>query len=137
MESPTFIPPTKTVEAMTRDLRFHPSTTVDPRQLSREQIEFFNREGYLAPIPLFGQEEIADIRSYFDELLARTLAAGGSSYSISHRAPEPWARLRLIDRRADCFLCKGPAWRECDRMGFALLLQDARRRETRVLASGC
>jgi non-haem Fe2+, alpha-ketoglutarate-dependent halogenase len=83
MEAPTFIPPTKTVEAMTRDLRFHPSTTVDPRRLSREQIEFFNREGYLAPIPLFGQEEIADIRSYFGDVLARTLAAGGSSYSIA------------------------------------------------------
>ncbi|MGA7238819.1 MAG: phytanoyl-CoA dioxygenase family protein [Bryobacteraceae bacterium] len=83
MEAPTFIPPTKTVEAMTRDLRFHPSTTVDPRRLSREQIEFFNREGYLAPIPLFGQEEIADIRSYFGDVLVRTLAAGGSSYSIA------------------------------------------------------
>jgi non-haem Fe2+, alpha-ketoglutarate-dependent halogenase len=83
MEAPTFIPPTKTVEAMTRDLRFHPSTTVDPRRLSREQIEFFNREGYLAPIPLFGQEEIADIRSYFGDVLAHTLAAGGSSYSIA------------------------------------------------------
>jgi ectoine hydroxylase-related dioxygenase (phytanoyl-CoA dioxygenase family) len=51
--------------------------------LTREQIETFNRDGYLSPIPLFGQAEIADIRSYFDGLLARTLAAGGDSYSIS------------------------------------------------------
>jgi hypothetical protein len=83
MEAPAFIPPTKTVEAMTRDLRFHPSTTVHPRRLSREQIEIFNRGGYLAPIPLFGEVEIANIRHYFDELLARTLADGGNSYSIA------------------------------------------------------
>jgi non-heme Fe2+,alpha-ketoglutarate-dependent halogenase len=83
MEAPTFIPPTKAVEAITRDLRFHPSTADHPRQLTAGQIDTFNRDGYLAPISLFDEEEIADIRRYFDELLARTLAAGGNSYSIS------------------------------------------------------
>jgi non-haem Fe2+, alpha-ketoglutarate-dependent halogenase len=83
METPTFIPQTKAVEAMTRDLRFHPSTTDHPRQLTAGQIDAFNRDGYLAPISLCGEEEIDDIRRYFDELLARTLAAGGDSYSIS------------------------------------------------------
>jgi ectoine hydroxylase-related dioxygenase (phytanoyl-CoA dioxygenase family) len=51
--------------------------------LSREQIEAFNRDGYLRPVPIFNSEEIAGIRSYFDALLARVLAAGGDSYSIS------------------------------------------------------
>jgi ectoine hydroxylase-related dioxygenase (phytanoyl-CoA dioxygenase family) len=32
---------------------------------------------------IFSPAEIADIRAYFDDLLARTLAAGGDSYSIS------------------------------------------------------
>lgn len=83
MEGPKFIPPTKSVEAMTRDLRFHPSIANHPQRLSREQIEFFNREGFVAPIPLFGEEETVNIRHYFDELLARTLAEGGNSYSIA------------------------------------------------------
>jgi len=48
-----------------------------------EQVETFNREGYLTKIPIFSEEEIASIRKYFDELLAKTLAEGGNSYSIS------------------------------------------------------
>ncbi len=51
--------------------------------LTPEQITAFNRDGYLAGIRIFSEEEITGIRSYFDELLARTLAAGGDSYSIS------------------------------------------------------
>jgi chlorinating enzyme len=43
----------------------------------------FNRDGYIKPIRTFDAQEIAAIRAYFDDLLARTLAAGGNSYSIS------------------------------------------------------
>ena len=43
----------------------------------------FNRDGYLKGIRIFSDAEIAGIRGYFDDLLARTLAAGGDSYSIS------------------------------------------------------
>jgi ectoine hydroxylase-related dioxygenase (phytanoyl-CoA dioxygenase family) len=43
----------------------------------------FNRDGYLKGIRIFSPQEMAGIREYFDELLARTLAAGGDSYSIS------------------------------------------------------
>lgn len=78
-----FVPAAKELEQLDRDLRFHPSTTANPQTLSRAQIEFFNREGYLKGIRVFSQREIADIRRYFDDLLARTLAAGGDSYSIS------------------------------------------------------
>jgi len=66
-----------------RDLRFHPATTTDPATLSREQIDQFNREGYLKGIRIFDDEEMAGHRRYFDELLERVLAAGGDSYSIS------------------------------------------------------
>jgi chlorinating enzyme len=83
MTGPTFIPSAEALRTVARDLRFHPSAAHDPQRLTREQIEAFNRDGYLSPIPLFGQVEIADIRSYFDGLLARTLATGGDSYSIS------------------------------------------------------
>jgi hypothetical protein len=81
--APNFIPSTEDLSKVERDLRFHPSTTERPSVLTREQIAAFNRDGYLAGIRIFDEEEITAIRSYFDELLARTLAAGGNSYSIS------------------------------------------------------
>src|ERR1700751_6259932 len=82
--TPNFIPSTEELGNLKRDLRFHPSsTTQHPVALTTEQIAAFNRDGYLAGIRIFDEEEIAGIRRYFDELLARTLAAGGDSYSIS------------------------------------------------------
>jgi non-heme Fe2+,alpha-ketoglutarate-dependent halogenase len=80
---PAFIPKAEELSGIARDLRFHPSTVTDPRTLTREQVARFNREGYLKPLRVFDRGEMADIRAYFDDLLARTLAAGGDSYSIS------------------------------------------------------
>ncbi len=80
---PPFIPKAGELSQIERDLRFHPSTAADPRTLTREQSAAFNRDGYVKPLRIFDGPEIADIRAYFDELLARTLAAGGDSYSIS------------------------------------------------------
>ena len=71
------------MSGIVRDLRFHPSTVTDPRTLTREQVAAFNREGYLMPLRMFDAAEAAEIRAYFDDLLARTLATGGNSYSIS------------------------------------------------------
>ncbi len=42
-----------------------------------------NRDGFVGPIQIFDEQEIAGIRSYFDDLLAKVVAAGGDSYSIS------------------------------------------------------
>jgi hypothetical protein len=81
--TPNFIPSTEELSNLERDLRFHPSTTERPTTFTPEQIAAFNRDGYLAGIRIFDEEEIAGIRHYFDELLAKTLAAGGNSYSIS------------------------------------------------------
>lgn len=83
MGSPAFIPPTDALRAVTRDLRFHPSRVEHPRQLTPEQVASFNREGYVAGMRVFDSGEIAEIGRYFDDLLARTLEAGGDSYSIS------------------------------------------------------
>jgi non-haem Fe2+, alpha-ketoglutarate-dependent halogenase len=80
---PRFVPSTEDLNKVDRDLRFHPSTNEHPTVLTAEQIAAFNRDGYLAGIRIFDEEEITGIRSYFDELLAKTLAAGGDSYSIS------------------------------------------------------
>src|SRR5262245_53373547 len=66
-----------------RDLRFHPSTVEKPTTLTREQVDRYNREGFLKGIRIFSPEEMMAHRRYFDGLLARVLAAGGDSYSIS------------------------------------------------------
>jgi phytanoyl-CoA dioxygenase PhyH len=77
------IPKTDELDRIERDLRFHPSTIQDPQFISREQVEAFNREGYLKGLRIFSAEEMAEHRVYFDALLAQVLAEGGSSYSIS------------------------------------------------------
>jgi ectoine hydroxylase-related dioxygenase (phytanoyl-CoA dioxygenase family) len=77
------IPAHEDVTQLDRDLKFHPSTVQNPKILTPEQVETFNREGYLKGLRVFSPEEIADHRAYFDALLARVLAEGGNSYSIS------------------------------------------------------
>ncbi len=77
------IPDTQDVESLGRDLRFHPSTTTQPQSLTREQIDQFNRGGYLKSIRIFSLAEIESIRDYFNDLLRQVVAAGGDSYSIS------------------------------------------------------
>jgi len=77
------VPTQDELDRMERDLRFHPSPVENPGTLTREQVEQYNRDGYVKNLRVFSPAEIAGIRAYFDELLARTLAAGGDSYSIS------------------------------------------------------
>lgn len=81
--APSFIPSREELANTQRDLRFHPAAVENPQTLTREEVSAFNRDGYLAGIRIFNEEEIAGIRAYFDDLLAKTLAAGGDSYSIS------------------------------------------------------
>ena len=83
MTAPNFIPSNEQLGKLDRDLRFHPSTNEHPIALTREQVTAFNRDGYLAGIRIFNEQEIIGIRNYFDTLLANTLASGGDSYSIS------------------------------------------------------
>lgn len=77
------MPRTDELSGIERDLRFHPATVTDPRTLTPEQVAAFNREGYLKPLRIFDAAEATELRAYFDRLLDRTLAAGGTSYSIS------------------------------------------------------
>src|SRR4051812_11753231 len=83
MAQPSSIPSTDALSGVARDLRFHPVTAEHPQRLTPDQIAAFNSQGYLTGIRIFEPAEIAGIRRYFDDLLARTLAAGGDSYSIS------------------------------------------------------
>ena len=77
------IPETQDVEKMDRDLRFFPADAARCRTLTTEQVDGFNRVGYISPVAVFSADEIMVLRDYFDRLLAQVLAAGDDSYSIS------------------------------------------------------
>jgi hypothetical protein len=77
------IPDTDDLNRVERDLRFYPAAAQHPRTLTREQVEAYNRDGFIRPIRIFSDAEITGIRQYFDALLAKVLASGGDSYSIS------------------------------------------------------
>jgi len=77
------VPDADELARLGRDLRFHPSKTESPKVMTREQVEAFNRDGFVRPFRVYSPEEIADIRAYFDRLLARYVAEGKDSYSIS------------------------------------------------------
>jgi ectoine hydroxylase-related dioxygenase (phytanoyl-CoA dioxygenase family) len=83
--SPQFktIPGHEEITRLERNLQFHPSPVENPRTLTRPQVDAFNREGYVKGLRIFSPEEMAAHRAAFDALLARVLAEGGSSYSIS------------------------------------------------------
>ena len=83
--APSFkiLPEQNELEQMQRDLRFYPSQITDPQVLRREQVEQFNRDGYIRGLRVFDVAGTEQNRKYFDALLAKVLAAGGDSYSIS------------------------------------------------------
>ncbi len=86
MNSPTTfnaLPGQDELTAVERDLTFHPSVNASPAALAAEQIASFNRDGYLKPFRIFKADEMADLRGYFDKLLAQYVAEGKDSYSIS------------------------------------------------------
>ncbi|MCZ2340181.1 MAG: phytanoyl-CoA dioxygenase family protein [Bacteroidales bacterium] len=77
------LPATEELTQIPRDLRFPPIVNLTPRILTPEQIRQFNQYGYLMPFPILTPTEIADLRVYFDTLLAQYTAEGKDSYSIS------------------------------------------------------
>jgi hypothetical protein len=77
------IPDRDSIATVEREIRFFPATNDVPRFLSPEDIETWNQDGYLGPLDVYDDESAADIRRYFDQLLAEALAQGRDSYSIS------------------------------------------------------
>lgn len=77
------IPGQDDLRQITRDLSFHPCGNAAPKVLTREQIEHFNRNGYILPLRIFTESEVATLRTYFDNLLAKYMSEGKDSYSIS------------------------------------------------------
>jgi hypothetical protein len=83
MKSYSIVPTESELQSLERDLHFYPTNNPSPKFLSPEQIKQFNERGYVAPLPVYDPQEISAIRSYFDDLLASVMKAGGDSYSIS------------------------------------------------------
>jgi len=77
------VPDEQDLQDLVRQFQFFESKTTAPRTLTREDITAYNRDGYLKQIRVLNDAEIVDFRGYFDELLAKVIAAGGDSYSIS------------------------------------------------------
>src|SRR5690606_10301385 len=77
------IPTRAEIATVEREIRFFPSSTINPQALRPEDIRAWNADGYLAPLDALSPQEADDYRSYFDRLLAEALAAGRDSYSIS------------------------------------------------------
>ncbi|WP_395090762.1 phytanoyl-CoA dioxygenase family protein [Armatimonas sp.] len=78
-----YVPDPDDLTTLERDLRFHPALTQHPQLLTPDQLAHYNEHGYIRPVLIFDDSEIAALRSRFDEILAQTLASGGSSYSIA------------------------------------------------------
>ncbi len=77
------IPGQDELQQIPRDLSFHPCANTNPKVLTREQIAHFNQNGYILPLRIFTENEIAGLRTYFDNLLAKYMSEGKDSYSIS------------------------------------------------------
>jgi non-heme Fe2+,alpha-ketoglutarate-dependent halogenase len=72
-------------EDQSRNLAFFPAEVSDGQKLSHEELDRFNREGFLTGLPAFSATEITKIRAYLDELIATVLAADDrrNAYSIN------------------------------------------------------
>lgn len=70
------------VTKLNRELRFFPVENASPGKLTREQIAFYNRNGYLAGFRVFDERETALARERSDALLERFLREGKGSYAI-------------------------------------------------------
>ena len=76
------IPTQEELSSLDRDLRFREVETENPRELTVEQIEAYNLEGYIKPVPIFGEREIGAYRDHLETMMEAALNAGQSSYSI-------------------------------------------------------
>ena len=62
-----------------KDLSFLPVINPKPKVLTQEEIDFYNREGYLKPFDAFSVEEADRNRETFNDLLRRVKKARGDS----------------------------------------------------------
>lgn len=66
-----------------REIGFVPAENESPVHLSTDQIAEYNREGYLLPFDGLDERESAELRAFFDGVLAAFVELGRDSYSIN------------------------------------------------------
>jgi hypothetical protein len=68
-----------------RELSFQPVVNASPRVLTADQIDFFNRQGYIRPFRIYDESEADRNREYFDRLLQMLKAQndGRDAYAIN------------------------------------------------------
>lgn len=69
-----------------RDLRFQPVATGSGARLTADQVDAFNREGFLSPLRCLSPDEAADLRTYMDWLIDEVVSADDrrNGYSINN-----------------------------------------------------
>jgi non-haem Fe2+, alpha-ketoglutarate-dependent halogenase len=77
------MPITDALPDMQRELKFFPSENENPKKLTREEIQCYNKKGYIFPLDVFTAEEADANRRYFDGLMQKAKDAGLNNYSIN------------------------------------------------------
>ncbi len=74
---------TNAMPELERKLEFIPVENDNPLRLTGEQIRHFNERGFIFPLDVFSEDEIAAHRDYFSRLMEKAMKAGWNSYSIN------------------------------------------------------
>ncbi len=61
-----------------------------PKHLTQEQLDAYQRDGAVSPVPLLSREEAGAYRKRFDALEAEIGAEAQSRYRIKAHLPFPW-----------------------------------------------
>lgn len=72
------------------DLQFYPVQNSEPTSFTTAQIEQFNHQGFIDPIPLFENDALADLQAYFrhhEVDLRRMKEEADGFVSLHHRVP--------------------------------------------------
>ncbi len=76
------MPDRSMLDSMDRNLSFVPGNPTTAKNLTPDQIDQFNRDGFLMPLTCSELNETKDLSKYFDQLLAQVQSVGADSYSI-------------------------------------------------------
>ena len=66
-----------------RNIQFFAVENDQPKSLTPQQIQQFNQKGYIFPLDVFSETEIAIHRAYFDQLIEQQINEGKDAYSIA------------------------------------------------------
>ena len=66
-----------------RNIQFFAVENDQPKRLAPQQIQQFNQKGYVFPLDVFSETEIAIHRAYFDQLIEQQINEGKDAYSIN------------------------------------------------------